>query len=259
MRVERRRPISAAVRATVLLAATMGLRATLVGAQGGPPLVTDDPGTPGSGRVELNLSFEADETGGGTGYDAPRADLNVGAGPRVQLKAEMPWRVATEADGPAESGLGNLNVGVKWRFVDRGDDGLTVSTFPQLTFASSQEASAKGVADSGTSVLLPIEVAWPLGPVHLNADAGWERVEGVSSFLFGLAVSRLARPWLELLGECHGESDTRFAGVGLLCGFGARGELGPPASLIAAWAWGVAGPADRRPERRIYAGVQLRR
>ena len=148
---------------------------------------------------------------------------------------------------------------MKWRFIDHGDDGLTVSTFPQVTFPGSRSASAKGVADAETSVLLPIQVAGPVGPVRLNADAGWKRSDHASAFSFGLAAARMAWPWLELLGECHGEADTRFNGVGLLCGLGARGELGPPASLLAAFAGGVAGPEDRRLNRRIYVGAQLRR
>ena len=259
MRGEFWAPAAWRVSLVAMVAATAAVVAARpVRAQGGPPLVTDDPGTPGNGHVEFNLSVEADRAAEGTGYDVPRADLNVGAGPRVQLKAELPWRVTSAPERSAESGIGNVSVGVKWRFVDRGDDGLTISTFPQLTFPGSRSASAKGVADAETSVLLPVEIAWPLGPVRLNAEAGWERSGDASAFIFGLAASRLARRWLELLGECHGESDTGFAGVGVLCGFGARGDVGPPLSLLAALAWGVSGPADRRLDRRIYAGVQLR-
>jgi hypothetical protein len=228
-------------------------------AQGGPPLVTDDPGTPGNGHVELNLSFEADRSFGGTDYDAPRADLNLGVGPRMQVKAEMPWRVAAGGRARAKAGLGNLNVGLKLRFVDGGERGMAVSTYPQVSFAGSRGAVARGVADAETSVLLPVEVAWPVGPVHLDVDAGWERADGASGFIFGLAVSRLARPWLELLGECHAEAGAELDGVGTLCGGGGRAQLGPLVTLLAAFGWGVSGPEDRRLDRRIYAGVQLRR
>ena len=259
MRVERPAPTARRVFLTAMVAgaACIGVSQPLC-AQGGPPLVTDDPGTPGNGHVELNLSIEADRTADGTGYDAPRADLNVGAGARLQLKAELPWRVASGPGRSSESGLGNVSVGVKWRFFDRGEDGLTISTFPQLTLPGSRSASARGVADAETSVLLPVQVAWPLGPLRLNADAGWERSGGASALIFGLAGSRLARPWLELLGECHAEADTGISGVGVLCGFGARGEVGSSMRLLGALAWGVSGPADRRLDRRIYAGAQLR-
>ena len=59
-------------------------------AQGGPPLETDDPGTPGAGHIELNLSIEAERERGGTLYDAPRIDANLGLGARFQLKLEVP-------------------------------------------------------------------------------------------------------------------------------------------------------------------------
>jgi len=72
-------------------AAVMALLLTRLGAadlqaQGGPPLETDDPGTPGAGHVELNLSMEAERDHGGTLYDAPRIDANLGLGTRFQLK-----------------------------------------------------------------------------------------------------------------------------------------------------------------------------
>lgn len=39
-----------------ILALILGLTAHQTRAQGGPPMITDDPGTPGSGRFEINLA-----------------------------------------------------------------------------------------------------------------------------------------------------------------------------------------------------------
>src|SRR6185369_5759842 len=115
-------------------------------AQGGPPLATDDPGTPGPGRTELNVSAQAERDVSGTVYDVPRLDANVGVGTRLQLKLEVPWRVAAAPAQPTETGIGNVGVGVKWRFAEKGT--VAVSTFPQFTFGRSASAREKGIAES---------------------------------------------------------------------------------------------------------------
>ncbi len=45
-------------------------------AQGGPPLITDDPGTPGHGHWEINLAVTAEKRGGARSYESPLLDIN---------------------------------------------------------------------------------------------------------------------------------------------------------------------------------------
>jgi hypothetical protein len=60
-------------------------------AQGGPPLMTDDPDTPGPGYWEINLAVLLQKSHGEQRLDLPRLDVNYGVGERIQLKFEMPW------------------------------------------------------------------------------------------------------------------------------------------------------------------------
>jgi hypothetical protein len=223
-------------------------------AQGGPPLETDDPGTPGVGHVELNISVEAEREAGRTVYDAPHIDANVGVGARFQLKVEVPWRIGTARAEPARTGIGNVVVGVKWRFAEPGN--LAVSTYPQVTFGSSERARADDLAEPG-SVFLPVEIAWHRGPLSLGAEVGYEVGQGDSELVFGLALARTVGRFIELLGECHG-AGTEFSELGMLCGTGLRWELGQAVSALAAVAVGVAGSQATRPDRRWYTGAQLR-
>jgi hypothetical protein len=126
-------------------------------AQGGPPLETDDPGTPGPGHVELNVSLEAEREGGNTVYDVPRLDANVGVGSRIQLKAEVPWRIGTAEGERGRSGIGNVVLRLKWRFAEGRS--LAVSTYPQVTLGGSDHARAADLADP-TAVFLPLEIGW---------------------------------------------------------------------------------------------------
>jgi hypothetical protein len=225
-------------------------------AQGGPPLATDDPGTPGPGRTELNVSAQAERDVSGTVYDTPRLDANFGVGDRLQLKLEVPWRVATAPAQPTETGVGNVGIGVKWRFAEKGS--LAVSTFPQLTFGRSENAQDQGIAQSDAEFLIPIEVAWIAGPVALNADMGYQNAAGAEEIIYGLAAARGIPPSLELLGECHGSGDIDLTHQGVLCGLGFRWKLEQAVSLMGAFAAAVAGASEDRSDYRAYGGVQLR-
>lgn len=68
--------------------------------QGGPPLITDDPGTPVNGKWEINFAFTVEKTHAATEYNAPLIDINYGLGDRVQLKYQVPLDVVdSRGDG----------------------------------------------------------------------------------------------------------------------------------------------------------------
>ena len=46
--------------------------------QGGPPMITDDPGTPGNGKWENNLASIFEHRPNETSIDVPAIDLNYG-------------------------------------------------------------------------------------------------------------------------------------------------------------------------------------
>jgi hypothetical protein len=140
--------------------------------QGGPPLFTDDPGTPGPGRWEVNTAFTLVHSSGVSEFGAPLLDVNYGWGERIQLKLEIPW-VFLRRDGEGtESGLGNPLFGVKWRFLDEDRAGVAVSTYPQIGFNVVSSSVDAGVADRETSVLIPVSAVKSLGPIEVNVQVG---------------------------------------------------------------------------------------
>src|SRR5882757_730679 len=111
--------------ACMLLA--LSLPAGKLCAQGGPPMVTDDPDTPGDNHWEINLAAAALRTSGSWNYNLPDVDLNYGLGEHLQLKLDTPW-VMKHPDGQdARSGLGASDLGVKWRFIDQAQAGFSAS------------------------------------------------------------------------------------------------------------------------------------
>ena len=101
-------------------------------AQGGPPLATDDPGTPGDGKWEINGAITTEITRSRQNFGLPALDFNYGVGEHVQLKFETEADLIHAMGSATRAGIGYSKVGVKWRFVDEEKSGVAVSVYPQL-------------------------------------------------------------------------------------------------------------------------------
>ena len=146
-------------------------RACSLRGQGGPPLFTDDPGTPGAGNWEVNVALTLDRVPGASTWGTPLVDANYGWGERVQLKLEVPWVVLSSGSG-TKNGFGNPLFGVKWRFLDEETAGVAVSTYPQYGFNLLTSSGERGLADEDPHFLFPVSAATTLGPVAINLEAG---------------------------------------------------------------------------------------
>ncbi len=146
-------PALLAAAAVVLVAGGIGTAR----AQGGPPMVTDDPETPGDGKWEINLAGLGSRTRAGRWeVSVPDADINYGWGDRIQLKLDVPWTFVRESGERWKSGLGAGNVGVKWRFLDGGDGGLSMSTYPQYLSGWLQSSKKRGITSDEKEFFLPL-------------------------------------------------------------------------------------------------------
>jgi len=95
----------------------------------GPPLLSDDSGTPGNRRWEINCAFTTTRSSNEWLLNAPLLDLNYGLGDRIQLKYEVPWVVLNSDEEGVKSGPGDSLAGVKWRFLDNDRDGVSMSVY----------------------------------------------------------------------------------------------------------------------------------
>lgn len=216
---------------TVLTAVFSLAAAAPVRAQGGPPLLTDDPGTPGAGRWEVNIAFTLDRTSASREIGAPLVDANYGWGERLQLKLEIPWIVEDEDVEGRRSGLGNPLLGVKWRFLDEDKAGVAVSTYPQLGFNLVSSSADKELVERGTSFLLPVSAVKRVGPVSLDVEAGHLFRKGGGFWVWGVAVGR-ALGKTEVLAELFGASGREAANRQMVVNLGGRFRLGEHATLL---------------------------
>src|SRR5256885_11374942 len=145
-------------------------------AQGGPPLITDDPETPGNGHWEINVGWTLSQKRNARLFAIPLLDVNYGLGERIQLKAEVPWLVLRGRGAKTQSGIGSANFGVKWRFRDKDRHGFAMSTYPQLEIRTSASSVRRGLIEQGGELLLPVEISCEKGRVAINGELGYQMV-----------------------------------------------------------------------------------
>jgi hypothetical protein len=150
-------------------------------AQGGPPFITDDPGTPGNHHWEINFGWIANHNPGQSYYEIPDVDSNYGWGDRIQLKYELPLAAGTNADNSTGVGLGESLLGVKWRYFEyhkpgepKSDENLLYSlgTYPQASINNPTSSVRRGIVEPGPQYYLPIEATAQIGPIAVNGEVG---------------------------------------------------------------------------------------
>ena len=167
-------------------------------AQGGPPYYTNDPGTPGNLNWEINLGYMPFYYSGQSLSHIPDVDINFGVGERIQLTYESAWLRVQNSGSPAKFGMNQSNPGVKWRFYDAGEDGLSVSVFPQLFLNNPNNAVSRGITPATQGFLLPFEFSRKFGPVDVDYELGYQfSHKGPDSWLTGLVLGHEFTPKLE--------------------------------------------------------------
>ncbi|HTW22088.1 MAG TPA: hypothetical protein VMD78_00720 [Candidatus Baltobacteraceae bacterium] len=158
-------------------------------AQGGPPYYTNDTGTPGPFNWEVNFGYMPFLYSDNSVSHTPDVDINFGIGDRVQLTYENAWLRVQDPSGSTRFGLGQSNPGVKWRFYDAGEGGLSISTFPQFFLNNPGDAVRRGITSPSDSFLLPFEFAKKFGPVDVNYEIGYQFVwKGSDGWISGLVL-----------------------------------------------------------------------
>lgn len=180
-------------------------------AQAGPPYLSNDPGVPGSKNWEINLAIAPTVVRDSSVIQVPAVDLNYGVGDDLQLTFEIPFEIAGGGRAPQSSGWGNAYPGIKWRFLNQGEEGWQASVFPQLQSGVSAVSQARGFGDAGPRYLLPVEVQKRLGPLDVDFEAGeYLPIHGPHEHILGVVAGRSITERFELDAELY---DDRAAGA----------------------------------------------
>jgi hypothetical protein len=207
--------------------------ATSAFAQGGPPYYTNDPGTPGHLNWEINLGYMPFFYSNQSVSHTPDVDINFGIGDRIQLTYENAWLRVQNPSSATKFGLGQSNPGVKWRFYDSGESGLSVSTFPQLFLNNPNHDVRRGITPASDTFLLPFEFSKKFGAVDVDYEIGYEFVhKGPNGWLTGLVLGHDFTKKLEVDVELYSQGAFHPSASQPTIGLGARYKIHRPVILL---------------------------
>ena len=220
-------------------------------------MITDDPGTPGNGKWEINLAIGLEHRSGETSLDLPQIDLNYGMGEHIQLTLQTaPVLLKRDDNGPI-GGLGGTETALKWRFLDEEKAGFDVSMFPRVIFNVTQSSVRRGLAEDGTRFQIPFQIAKAFGRFHADAEFGPVGISvGRSEWLYGIVSGYDVEKSMMLMAELHGTSRMNFTGDTLTVNIGVRRNFTETQILILSVGHEIRA-ADQPTALIGYFGVQL--
>jgi hypothetical protein len=147
------------------------LCATCTAAIAGPPFLTDDPDPVERHHAEINMIGQQTRAVGGlTGSTV--GEVNVGCADETQCHVAVPLAFNRPDGGPSRAGLGDIELGVKYRFLNRSEEGWSAAVYPTLFLPTGD--AAHGLGNGRTQLLLPLWVQRTTG--KWSFDAGLARL-----------------------------------------------------------------------------------
>lgn len=144
-----------------LAAAVLPLLAGSSRALAGPPYITDDPEPVDYQHWEVYLASQTEHTPDGVTGTLPHVEVNYGIVPEVQLHVIVPDAFASSDAMPRNYGLGDTELGVKYRFLKETDDHPEIGIFPLAEVPTG--AASRGLGSGHTQFFLPVWMQKTLG------------------------------------------------------------------------------------------------
>ena len=166
-------------------------------AEAAHPLVTDDTGTQGQwkGQVEVTGELGRDRAAG-TRTDSGQlaTTLTLGVWETVDVFLGVPYQFETiKAAGAkdATDGVGDLTLGGKWRYWERGAWSLAVK--PSFTLPTGDDGAGFGTGRVTANLVLV--GTWAADPWAVHANVGYLRNENTQGDRENLWQASLAEEW----------------------------------------------------------------
>jgi hypothetical protein len=231
--------------ATRILWILVFMLASVMSAYAGPPFLTDDPIPVDYHHWEFYTFAAGDRTGSSNSVSGPAIEINNGVAPNVQLHLVVPDQFAS-SPGMSAHGLGDIETGVKYRFVQETKTTPAISTFPLIELPTGN--SNQGLGNGRTWFKLPIWLQRDSGSWTSYGGGGYaiNSAPGQRSYWFGgLLVQTNLSQKLTLGSEVFltgaQTSDTRETSI---CNIGGQYNFTPDFSLLFSYGHSIQGQGN---------------
>lgn len=137
----------------------------------GPPFVTDDPEPVEYRNGEFYVSGAYANNRDGKEGAAPLFEFNYGIVPELQLHLLLPLAYSHPTGGPTTYGVGDLELGAKYRFIQESDTLPQVGTFPLVRLPTGD--SDRDLGGGHVPVFLPVWLQKSWGPWVTYGGGGY--------------------------------------------------------------------------------------
>lgn len=201
-------------------------------ASGGPPMLIDDTGTVDKGHWEVITAVIGDQSADGSDIN-PTLDVNYGAATNIQIHFLVPCLVSMPAHAAHQSGIGDAEVGMKYRFLGSPDEGLSLLVFPRLSFNLDKASANKGLVDRGVDLILPLQIQKVTGPFTVGGEAAYDFApDGEHNTVYGAISGYRASDRVQIMAETLMTSSTDFQSTDVFFNAGSRVKLNEAMNLI---------------------------
>ena len=182
---------------------------------GAHPLITDDTGTQGRGKlqIELNYEYDHDDTDGvEENLHELSTTVSFGIIDSMDLVVGLPVQSVTTKEGRVETrenGFSDMSLEVKWRFFER--EGLSLALKPGLSLPTGDEDKGLGTGKVGGGVFFIATQELDPWAFHFNAGYGRNETsveEETDIWHFSLAAEREVNQWLRVAANIGVERNT---------------------------------------------------
>lgn len=195
--------------------ASLALVSVAGAAWAGPPFRTDDPEPVDYRHWEVYGSTNGTETADDKTAFLPAVEVNYGAAPNLQLHIIVPMALDAPKGAKTQYGIGDMELGVKYRFVEQDKSGWmpSVGIFPLIELPTGDQSRGLGAGD--TQVFLPVWIQkdWDKWTTYGGGGYWFNPGAGNQDYWFtGWLVQRHITEKLALGGELFHQTASTVSG-----------------------------------------------
>jgi hypothetical protein len=158
------------------------------------PILTEDPGTQGAGKFELELGFAARQGDpsipGRSNVFAPQ--FSIGVTDSLDLIGQAFWVSQTPTQAPTVLGDGDTALDFKWRFYQK--DNLAFAVRAGLDVPTGDVSTGLGAGELGGHAIGVVGITFGDYAVYANAAYAYTRTPGSRSNLGAFSVALTRQP-----------------------------------------------------------------
>jgi len=145
----------------------------------GPPFKTDDPEPVDLGHLEFYVFAAGQRVPGESSGIGPAIEFNYGILPDTQFHIVVPLAYDRPEGASSKAGIGDTEVGIKYRFLQETDSRPQVGIFPLVEIPTGD--ADRGLGGGHTQVYLPVWIQKSWGAWTTYGGYGWWRNPGAGN------------------------------------------------------------------------------